>query len=209
MSQVDSPKPVTKAIEGEDEQEVFIGYPPVGEMLEQVPIYLNYISRTGFLLHTLKLYLHEPWIALELFQLNNAIMRDERNLINERLKYRLSFIASPDNECTYCIAHTVKVLKNRWGYVDGQLEDVLHQEPKDEREAVAMEFVYLATLDLEGVTNEMGDKLSEYFTPQEVMEIILIIGFWKVYNAMHTVMGAPLEDPLLDYKDWANVQLDY
>jgi alkylhydroperoxidase family enzyme len=208
---VDSPIPISETVVGEGESQAFIEYPPIGEKLEHVPIYVRpelhyYIGRMGFLPNTLKLYLHVPWIAENLFKLNNAVMRDERNSLNEHLKYRLAFIASRDNECTYCTAHMVKVLQRRWGYKDEALADVLHLDnPGDEREAVAMEFVHQASLDAAGVSDELRARLSAHFSPQEVMEIVLIVGFWKMYNTMHTAMAAPLEDPVVEFANWVQV----
>src|SRR5262245_10359917 len=100
---VDSPSPITDKAISEGQSQAFLDYPPIGEKLEHVPIHVRpelyyYIARMGFLPNTLKLYLHVPWIAEFLFRLNNAIMRDERNSLNEQLKYRLAFIASRDNE---------------------------------------------------------------------------------------------------------------
>jgi alkylhydroperoxidase family enzyme len=208
---VDSPSPITDKPVSEGQSEAFIEYPPIGEKLEHVPIHVRpelyyYMARMGFLPNTLKLYLHTPWIAEYLFRLNNAIMRDERNSLNEHLKYRLAFIASRDNECTYCTAHISSILTKRWGYEEESLADVLHlDKPQDEREAVAMEFVHQATLDAAGVSDELRGRLAAHFTPQEVMEIVLIIGFWKMYNTMHNAMAAPLEDPVLDYANWVRV----
>ncbi|MCI0727788.1 MAG: hypothetical protein L0332_13855 [Chloroflexi bacterium] len=211
FQKIDSPMPIREAILDGGNSQAFIDYPPIGEKLEHVPIHVRpdlhyYIGRMGFLPNTLKLYLHVPWIAEYLFRLNNAVMRDERNSLNEHLKYRLAFIASRDNECTYCTAHIASILQRRWGYEDEGLGDVLHLDsPHDEAEAVAMEFVHQASLDAAGVSDELRARLAAHFTPQEVMEIVLIVGFWKMYNTMHTAMAAPLEDPVLDYADWVRV----
>ncbi|MDQ3782517.1 MAG: hypothetical protein M3349_06220, partial [Actinomycetota bacterium] len=139
VARTNSPKPITRDIVAAGDAEAFIPYPPVGDNLEHVPIHLRpdlqyYISRMGFLPHTVALYLHVPWAAEYLIRLNNAIMRDERNALSEHFKYRLSFIASRDNECTYCTAHTARVLEGRWQYDEADLEKVLRlEEPRDER----------------------------------------------------------------------------
>ena len=212
LPETDSPKVTTTNLLDEGTAEAFIPYPPIGEKLEHVPIHVRpelhyYIHRMGFLPHTLKLYLHVPWIAEFLFKLNNSVMRDERNSLSEHMKYRLSMMASRDNECKYCTAHHVLTLKRRWDYDEEDLEKVMRmEEPDDEREAVAREFVHQASLDPAGVTDELRARLAEHFTPQEVMEIVLVVGFWKMYNTMHTAMGAPLEDPVLPFEDWVNVQ---
>ncbi len=192
----------------------FIPYPPIGEHLEHVPIHVRtelhyYIQRMGFLPHTLKLYLHIPWIAEYLFKINNAIMRDERNSLSEHLKYKLALLASRDNGCRYCTAHNVYTLKRRWSHSDDEIEGVLHlDKAEDEREAVAMEFVHQASLNPGAVTDELRARLAKHFTPQEVMEIVLVVGFWKMYNTMHAAMAAPLETPVLDYREWVEVPPD-
>jgi alkylhydroperoxidase family enzyme len=210
-AQQDSPKPITREVLSAGDAEAFIPYPDVGENLEHVPINVRpdlyyYISRMGFLPHTLRLYLHTPWAAEYLFRLNNAVMRDERGSLTEHFKYRLSFVASRDNECTYCTAHIGNILEKRWQYDGAGMEQVLRlEDAADEREAVAFEFVHQATLDPVGVSDDLRARLAAHYTPQEVMEIVLVVGFWKMYNTMHSAMAAPLEDPVLDYCELVNV----
>ena len=132
-------------------------------------------------------------------------MRDERNGLDEHLKYRLSLVASQVNGCTYCTAHHACTLQRRWGYGDRQLAETLDPDgPRDEREAVAMEFVRQASADSAAVPDELRARLAAHFSPQEVMEVVLVVGFWKMYNTMHNAMNLPLEDPALGYKDWVN-----
>ncbi len=212
QSRQDAPQPVAKEILSEGQKQSFIPYPPIGEKMEHVPIHVRpdlyyYVARMGFLPNTLKLYLHVPWIAEYLFRLNNAVMRDERNSLSEHLKYRLAFVASRDNQCTYCTAHHAATLKRRWNYSDEFIEKVLRQEgPADAREAVAVEFVHQASLDPAGVTDDLRARLAQHFSGQEVMEIVLLVGFWKMYNTMHTAMNVPIEDPVLDFRCYVNVK---
>lgn len=213
-AQPDSPRPISRDILPAGDAEAFIPYPEVGDNLEHVPINVRpdlyyYISRMGFLPHTLRLYLHVPWAAEFLFRLNNAVMRDERGALTEHFKYRLALIASRDNECTYCTAHIGRILERRWQYDQAGMEDVLHLDcPTDEREAAAFEFVHQASLDPVGVGDELRSRLAAHFTPQEVMEIVLVVGFWKMYNTMHSAMGAPLEDPVLGYRGLVDVNAE-
>ena len=211
MPEQPSPLTITADVVAEGDAESFIPYPEIGENLEYVPIGVRpevhyYISRMAFLPNTIKLYLHNPWSAEHLFRLNNAVMRSEQGSLSEEFKYRLALIASRDNECTYCTAHHVKTLKRRWEYSEDDVASVLSlDEPADEREAIAFDFAHQASLDPAGVTDEMRERLSEHFSPGEVMEIVLVVGFWKMYNTMHTAMGVPLEDPVLEEAKWVNV----
>ncbi len=207
-AQTDSPRPLVDRVADAGEKKSFLPYPPIGEKLEHVPIYVRpelhyYIGRMGFLPYTLKLYLHVPWAAEFLFRFNNAVMRDERNSLSEHLKYKLSFIASRANGCTYCTSHHCATLQRRWDYTDQQLADVLSlQKPADEREDVAMQFVHQASVDCHSITDEQRAALAKHFTPQEVMEIVMVVGFWKMYNTMHTAMDVPVEDPVEQYNAW-------
>ncbi len=203
------PKPID-TVRYEGDSQAFIPYPPIGENLEHVPIHIRpdvlyYRARMGFLPNAVKLYLQTPWIAEHLFRLNNALMRDERNGLSEELKYRLAFLASRTNECPYCVSHHACTLERRWGYQEEQLAETLDAAaPRDEREAVAMEFVRQASKDAAGVTDDLRARLAQNFTPSEVMEIVLLVGFWKMYNLMHVAMAVPIEDPVRDYKAWVS-----
>ena len=204
-----APKPID-TVQSEGSTKAFLPYPPIGEHMEHVPIHvrpevLYYQARMAFLPNTIKLYLHVPWIAEHLFRLNNSIMRDERNGLSEEFKYRLSFVASYVNGCTYCTTHHACTLVRRWQYKDNELAATLDPTaPRDEREAVAFEFVREASANPTNVSGDLRARLAAAYTPSEVMEIVLVVGFWKMYNTMHSAMAAPLEDPVLGYERWAD-----
>ena len=210
----DSPLPTTETILDAGEQPAFIPYPEIGEKYENVPIYLRphlayYVSRMGFLPTTIHLYCHVPWIAEYLFTLNNAIMRDERSTLSEHFKYKLAIVASRINECEYCTAHHAVTLQRRWGYDESAVEDVVTMTaPADEREAAAFAFVRQMSLDAGAVTDADRARLAEHFSPAEVMNIVLVAGFWKMYNTMHTAMAAPIEDPVLAGRKFVKVPLE-
>ena len=207
----DSPKIIDQVVD-EGESQAFIPYPNLGENFENAPIYLRadlfyYSARMGFMPNCNKIYMHVPWIAQPLFHLNNAIMRDERNSLSEHLKYRIALAVSRTNECPYCVSHHAGTLQRRWQYDDGEVQNLLHlDQPTDEREAVAMEFATQASLDAGGVDDELRTKLAAAFTPQEVMEIVTLIGFWKMYNMMHAAMALPIEEPVAGLEAWMHVQ---
>ena len=134
-------------------------------------------------------------------------MRDERNSLDEHFKYKLALSASRTNGCNYCTAHHAKTLARRWGYEDSEIESVLSEtDAADEREQVALEFVNVASADPKGVPDELRQKMASFFTPPEVMEIVLTFGFWKMYNAMHDAMALPIEDPVLGLDAWTQEQ---
>ena len=206
-----TPKVIDKVVD-EGESEAFIPYPDMGEHYDNIPIYIRkdalyYAQRMGFFPNCNKLYLHVPWIAEHMWRLNDAIMREERNSLDEHLKYRIAFAVSRTNECSYCTAHHAGTLSRRWEYEDEELGDVLRmEEPRDEREEVAMEYATQASLDPNGVSDELRSRLADNFTPQEVMEIVTLVGFWGMYNSMHAAMKLPIEEPMQGLDKWKKVQ---
>ena len=38
------------------------------------------------------------------------------------------------------------------------------------------------------------------------MEIVVLIGFRKMYNLMHAAMALPIEDPMAGLEQWMHVQ---
>lgn len=189
----------------------YIPFPNLGDDLKRVPIYVRpavefYAKRMGFLPDTIRLYLHVPWVAEAMFHMNNALMRDERNALGEEAKYRLSMVASRDNDCAYCTSHHVGVFKKKFGYDETKIESVLRMDqPADAREALAQEFVHQASLDAQGVTDELRARMAKTFSPQEYMEIVLLVGFWKMYNTMHNAMGIESEPPVIAFKKFVEI----
>ncbi len=190
----------------------YIPFPDLGADLGRVPIYARpdaafYATRMGFLPDTIRLYLHVPWVAEAMFRMNNALMRDERNALSEEFKYRLSLIVSRDNECAYCTSHHVGVFKRKFGYDETQIESILRlDQTADAREALAREFAHQASLDAQGVSDELRARMAKTFSPQEYMEIVLLVGFWKMYNTMHNAMGIESEPPVLAFKKFVEIR---
>ena len=207
----DTPKIVDKILE-EGESDAFIPYPDLGENLENVPVHIRpdayyYAARMGFFPNCNKVYLHVPWIAEHMWNLNQTLMRDERNALSEHFKYRLAMIISRTNQCHYCTAHHAGTLQRRWEYDDNELSCLLHlDEPQDEREEVAFEYATQASIDPTAVSDELRVRLAAKFNPQEVMEIVITVGFWKMYNSMHEAMKLPIEEPVLGLDKWMEVQ---
>lgn len=189
----------------------YIPFPDLGPDMKRVPVYVRpavefYAKRMGFLPDTIRLYLHVPWVAEAMFGMNNAVMRDERNALGEEFKYRLSMVASRDNECAYCTSHHVGVFKKRFGYDEKKIESVLRmEESTDPRETLAREFVHQASLDAVGVSDDLRARMAKTFTPQEYMEIVLVVGFWKMYNTMHNAMGIESEPSVIAFKNFVEI----
>lgn len=208
---VKAPKPIDTIV-NEGESRAFIPYFELGDGYENVPIYLRpalhyYAARMGFQPNCNKVYAHVPWMADHMIALNNSIMRDDRNELSEHFKYKLALSVARTHECEYCTSHHSGTLKRRWEYEDSDLETLLHaDEPSDEAEAVAIEYANMASLDPNGVSDDLRARLAEHFNPQQVMEIVLCVGFWGMYAAMHAAMKLPIEEPMKGNEQWMHTK---
>lgn len=165
----------------------------------------DYAERMGFLPNALKLYQHRPHIFKQIIRLNNAIMRHPANELSEAFKYRMSFIVSRNHGCRYCCAHHANTLKNKFGESETDLEDILSMtNPADEREEAAWVFVDAGSRGPEHVTDEMRQRLTDLFTPEEIVEIAATLGFWAFYNRIHASLAVPIEEHLLKEAHWVD-----
>ena len=166
----------------------------------------KYQTRMGFLPNALRLYLHRPEIATPLWLLNDAVMRDDTSTLDIGLKRRLGALASKLNGCKYCTTHHCEVLKSPggfsaegWDIPDDELGALLDGEPvaTSDFEQACFDFVAAATLEPTDVPEDVLTKLTRHLTPEQVVEVASVVGFWKMYNTIHDCLSIPIEQALL------------
>lgn len=197
-------------VEGETEREPFIPYADAEHLRPDLKNLLDqYVERMGFLPNALKLYLHRPHLLKVIISMNNSVMRHDSNVLSEEFKYRMAFIVSRNHGCRYCCAHHANTLRRKFGYQDRDIDGVLHmREPRDQREAVAWEFVDRGSRSTHLVTDDLRERLARHFTPEEVIEISCVLGFWAFYNRIHANLAVPIEQHLIADQHWVDVGRD-
>jgi AhpD family alkylhydroperoxidase len=195
--------------EASPEATPFIPYADTGAAPDRLRRQIDaYADRMGFLPNALRLYLHVPQIMGEFMRTNNAVMRHSDNLLPEEFKYRMSFVVSRGHGCRYCCAHHAMTLKRRWGLDDARLEEILNLEnPEDEREAAAWGYAYAGSRGLldHDHGDDLRDRLAQLFRPAEVLELAATLGFWAMYNRVHSTLAVPIEEHLLPEAHWVEV----
>lgn len=163
-------------------------------------------ERLGFLPNSFRLYLHQPHLLRDITRLNNTVMRHPSNLLREDFKYRLALLVSRNQSCRYCTAHEVNSLKRKWGLTDERIDEILHFEnPENDREAAAWAYAHAASLGPQYVTREIRETLSKKFSPEEIMEIACTVGFWSLFNRIHSSLDIPIEPHLAAEGRWVEV----
>jgi uncharacterized peroxidase-related enzyme len=201
---------MTQFLSGEDfkENEPFIPYADP----DKLPVALKekldaYQERMGFLPNALKLYMHRPEIAGVLWTLNDTIMRDASSVLDQQLKRKLGLVASKVNGCQYCTTHHCTIVKRPtagldegWGLEQDEVDALLNNQHQvsNEKESVCFDFVIAASMDPSNVEEEIHTRLKQHLTPEEIVELASLVGFWKMYNTIHDSLSIPIEAALLE-----------
>jgi uncharacterized peroxidase-related enzyme len=178
----------------------------------------KYAQRMGFLPNCNKLYAHRPAIAAPLWDLNSAIMRDESSTLPQGLKRRIATRLGKLNNSTYCVSHHCGILQrtddeNRlkdegWGVEDEDVRALLvdSDNGRDEFEKACFDFADAMTLDPTTISDEIYQRIERLLSPAQVVELAAVVGFWKLYNTIHSGLRVPLEEHLLEFSGWINAE---
>ena len=184
------------------------------------PVYMQealekYEERMGFVPNALRFYLHRPEIASVLWDLNNKVMRDPSSTLDLQLKRRLGAYASRTNGCKYCTTHHCEILQSPsgfgaegWDMDDEELARLLNGEPDPANafEAACFEFVRQASADPTSVPDETLETLREHLSPEQIVELAAVVGFWKMYNTIHDALHIPIESRLLARSETVGIE---
>ena len=203
----------------QEEEEPFIPYvdpedfdPILKERSEK------YSQRMGFLPNCNKLYAHRPAIAAPLWDLNSAIMRDESSTLPQGLKRRIATRLAKLNNSTYCVSHHCGILQRAddedrlkdegWGKGDEDIRSLLLDSGNgnDEFEKVCFDFADAMTLDPTTISDEIYERVKQQLSPAQIVELSAVVGFWKLYNTIHSGLKVPLEEHLLEFSGWINAE---
>jgi uncharacterized peroxidase-related enzyme len=178
------------------------------------PVVEPYKKRMGFLPNALKLYAYRPEIAETLWKLNSNVMRDPSSKLDQLLKRKLAAVACATNGCAYCTAHSCAMLKKPkgdafegWGVTEEELQAIItaDNEPANEMEKACFDYVRSASEDPTSVPDEILQRLKKHLTPEQIVELACVVGFWKFYNTVHDSLHIPIESQLLGDTGYVNL----
>jgi alkylhydroperoxidase family enzyme len=141
-------------------------------------------------------------------------MRDPSSTLDQLLKRKLAAVACATNGCAYCTAHSCSMLKKPkgsefegWGLSEEELQDIITgtYEPKNEMERACFDYVRSASEDPTSVPDEILQRLKQHLTPQQIVELACVVGFWKFYNTVHDSLHIPVESTLLRDTGYVNL----
>ncbi len=178
----------------------------------------SYSQRMGFLPNCNKLYAHRPQIAAPLWDLNSAIMRDGSSTLAQGLKRRIATRLGKLNNSTYCVSHHCGILQREegedkmqdegWSLSDEDVRSLLVDEQggQDDFEKACFDFADAMTRDPTTIPDEVYERVKRLLSPAQIVELSAVVGFWKLYNTIHSGLKVPLEEHLLEFSGWINAE---
>lgn len=169
-----------------------------------------YNETLGFCPNSVKTMYHRPAIAYAFIELNKAVMQNHGK-VTSALKRLVGYISSNAAGCRYCQAHTIRAAE-RYGAMDDQLENIWDYKTHpsfSEAERAALDFALLSSMVPNAVDDEIGERLRNYYTEGEIVEIVGVVALFGYLNRWNDSMGTEMEkgavesgEKLLSKKGW-------
>ena len=140
-----------------------------------------------------------PAIAKAFINLNMAVMKNHGSLTSE-FKRLIAFVSSNTTGCRYCQAHTIRAAE-RYGASKERLENIWNFEESDcfsEQEKIALRFTREASKVPVATTQEMEEELRQYWSEDDIIEMMGVIALFGYLNRWNDVMGTSLEDDAIE-----------
>ena len=149
----------------------------------------------GVVPNSVKTMAHRPQIARAFKNLNVAVMTSEGQ-VSAELKRLIGYVTSFVSGCRYCQAHTILGSK-RFGSTEERLNDAWCFESSPhftEAEKAALAFARAAASVPNSVTPEHGDMLRQFWSEEDIVEIMAVVSLFGFLNRWNDSMGSALED---------------
>ena len=149
----------------------------------------------GVIPNSVRTMAYHPEIAEAFTALNIAVMKCHGDVTAE-FKRLIGYITSFATGCRYCQAHTI-LGSERFGTSEERLNTVFDFENSphfDEAEKAALAFAFAAAQVPNAVDEALTANLKQYWTDQDIVEIMGVIALFGYLNRWNDSMGSSLED---------------
>lgn len=138
----------------------------------------------------------ENWMSL-----TRTVMFKSSDLSQE-LKHLISHIVSRASGCRYCTAHTANHSAGKVNITERKIEAAFEYETSalfSEAERAALRVAQLAGAGSDHVTDDDFDRLKQYFTDRQIVEIVAVISLFGFLNRWNDTLAVELEDAPLSF----------
>ncbi|MEL6925619.1 MAG: carboxymuconolactone decarboxylase family protein [Bacteroidota bacterium] len=157
----------------------------------------NFYEETlGFTPNSLFTMMHRPRIADAFLEMNKAVM-ENKGRVTSALKRLIAYLSSMTTGCRYCEAHAIRAAE-RYGAGQEQLDHIWDYKTHpafNEAERAALDLAIAASTVPNAVDDAIADRMRQYWTAGEIVEIMGVIALFGYLNRWNDSMGTQLEKP--------------
>lgn len=156
--------------------------------------FTHYENTRGFTPNSIQTMARRPNIVRAFMQLNQAVLYEGK--VPEELKMLVSLIASQAAGCRYCQAHMANLSKI-YQASEEKIARVWEFETAEcfsSAERAALRLAYKGALSPAQATPEDFAEAYQYFTEEEVVEIVASIALFGFLNRWNDTMATELEE---------------
>ena len=170
----------------------------IEEVSEEIkPIYRDFLTNYGPFANQAKVFAHRPIIFKHIMSM---LLEIAKNPIIEKRYLEIAIVAvSAINKCDYCVAHHAPNLISI-GLSRETVENILDKDCYDlnELDLLVRDYAVQITIDHNKVSDSQFQKLRNYFSEEQMVELTFRITLCTFFNKFNDVMQLEMEnDPAL------------
>jgi uncharacterized peroxidase-related enzyme len=149
----------------------------------------------GFIPNSILIMQRKPKLAKALAQMTAAVW-DPEGKVDRGFKRIIAHVASRAAGCQYCMAHTAGGALH-FGVEDKKLTAVWEYQTSplySPAERATLDFAVAAASVPNAVTDAMFAELRQYWTEEQIVEIVGVISLFGFLNRWNDTLATPLED---------------
>lgn len=153
----------------------------------------HYQNTRGFTPNSIRTMARRPNIVKAFMALNQAVLYE--GTVDEQLKMLISLISSVAAGCLYCQSHMTN-LSHLYAAPDEKIAAILLYETSphfSDAERAALDLAYKAAQVPNAATQKEFDRLEEFFSDSEIVEIVASIALFGYLNRWNDTMATALE----------------
>ena len=153
----------------------------------------------GVIPNSVRTMARRPAVARAFTELNIAVMQCE-GAVTPEFKRLIGYVTSYVSGCRYCQAHTI-LGSERFGSTEERLNAVWNyaESPHfSDAEKAALDYAYAAARVPNEVDEKIGERLHEFWSEDDIVEITAVIALFGYLNRWNDSMGSALEDLPID-----------
>jgi uncharacterized peroxidase-related enzyme len=154
----------------------------------------------GFVPNSMLIMQRKPKMVRAWAQMSAAVW-DPEGKVDRGLKRLLAHVASRAAGCRYCMAHTAGGAVH-FGVDEAKVAAIWDYQTSplySDAERIALDVAVAASTVPNAVTDDMFVRLRDFWTEEQIAEIIGVIAVFGFLNRWNDTMGTPLEDEPLAF----------